>query len=67
MMDANSIFRIIVGVLLILGGIGWAVLCAFAEAMSDTSHDNSENGPIFVGLGVAAIGVVVLALPLFFH
>jgi hypothetical protein len=67
-MDANSIFRILVGVILLVGGLGWIVLVGFAAAMSDSDPDpRSTNFAALMGLVVAIIGGVVLALPLIFH
>lgn len=64
-MDPNSIFRIIVGILLVLGGIGWAGLVVLASAMADSDPDpGSTNRAALVGLGVAILGGIILALPL---
>lgn len=65
-MDANSIFRILVGVLLLVGGIGWTGLVVMAAAMADSDPDpRSTNGAALIGLGGAVLGGVILALPLF--
>lgn len=65
-MDANSIFRILVGVLLLVGGIGWTGLVVMAAAMADSDPDpGSTNRAAIMGLGVAIVGGIILALPLF--
>jgi hypothetical protein len=63
-MDANSIFRIVVGVIMVVGGGYFALI--LLNAMAPDSDPN-VGLPLLIGLAIALLGVATLALPLFVH
>lgn len=66
-MDANSFFRILVGIVLVLGGLGYVGVRILGAISGMPDGPLLGWGPILAGLGVAAGGVFVLCLPLIFH
>jgi hypothetical protein len=64
-MDANSIFRIAVGITMLVGGLGYSGLIVL-NAMTPDSDPN-VGFPLLLGLAIAILGVAALALPLFVH
>lgn len=51
---------IIVGLLLILGGVGWAILVVMACGMASRPTTNSDAAPALFGLGAIALGILIL-------
>ena len=51
----------VLGGVFVIGGVGWAVLVLMAAGMSDNAHQAFPSGAVAVGVGLLALGIVMLS------
>lgn len=55
-----DVYRLIVGAVLLLAGIGWIVIRILGAFAGEPDGPLYGYGPIFTGLGIAAAGAFIL-------